>query len=550
MITVELADPGAFHAETPRGSWFISAANAGRLKDELGKPSFLALGGKEQVERLGALADDGTLLHVPADGSPLWLYRTINATRDLYFSRDEKGNCLVGDHFRNMIASVPLSGRRMDENALLDFLLFIYPAGNSTLLAGIRHLVPGESRSLDAGTGEERSRQAETFPCEPVEMGLEEAVTELEEALRQAFGEPEGDECVLFSGGVDSTLALLFRPTGTTALTIGIDTPEFAFEGEYAREAARLLGLKWSLISLEESGYREHFEETIVNLGQPVHPNFQAVFLDRAFQESFGVFWGADTSDTLFGHPQTRKILDPESRKLYEALLAEPFDSPRGYGALSNTGPDFRIVQDLFGKEAVSGRIEARLSQVLAAAKVRPGSRVEEHVQMDSLVEFLAGTACTACCKRQAAAAFGREIREPFCSRNILRIASAIPPGKRFFHNGESKPVPKALLRKLFPEYPFYGKKGGSDIPRTRFCQSGPFRDFFRESAFPDLLPPRGKKLLLDPQWDWSYMTLAAAAFSTWQEKALKAHWIGRVPGTRVFLLETRGENANPEAWK
>lgn len=45
-------------------------------------------------------------------------------------------------------------------------------------------------------------------------------------------------------------------------------------------------------------------------------------------------------------------------------------------------------------------------------------------------------------------------------------------------------------------------------------------------------------------------MTLAAAAFSTWQEKALKAHWIGRVPGTRVFLLETRGENANPEAWK
>ena len=550
MIMVELADPGAFHAKTPRGDWFVSAANAGRLQEELGKSPFLALGGKEQAEKLGALADDGTLLYVPSDGSPLSLYRTINATRELYFRRGEKGNWVIGDHFRNMLASVPVDGRRQDENALLDFLLFIYPAGNSTLLAGIRHLVPGESRSLDAGTGEERSRQAETFPCEPVEMGLEEAVTELEEALRQAFGEPEGDECVLFSGGVDSTLALLFRPTGTTALTIGIDTPEFAFEGEYAREAARLLGLKWSLISLEESGYREHFEETIVNLGQPVHPNFQAVFLDRAFQESFGVFWGADTSDTLFGHPQTRKILDPESRKLYEALLAEPFDSPRGYGALSNTGPDFRIVQDLFGKEAVSGRIEARLSQVLAAAKVRPGSRVEEHVQMDSLVEFLAGTACTACCKRQAAAAFGREIREPFCSRNILRIASAIPPGKKFFHNGESKPVPKALLRKLFPEYPFYGKKGGSDIPRTRFCQSGPFRDFFRESAFPDLLPPRGKKLLLDPQWDWSYMTLAAAAFSTWQEKALKAHWIERFPGARVFLLEPPGENANPEARK
>ena len=169
---------------------------------------------------------------------------------------------------------------------------------------------------------------------------------------------------------------------------------------------------------------------------------------------------------------------------------------------------------------------------------------------MDSLVQFLTRTTSTASKKRQSAAAFGSQTREPFCSRSILRIASAIPPGKRFFHNGESKPVPKALLRKLFPEYPFYGKKGGSDIPRTRFCQSGPFRDFFRESAFPDLLPPRGKELLLDPQRDWSYMTLAAAAFSTWQEKVLKAHWIERVPGTRVFSLETPGESSSREAGK
>lgn len=127
-------------------------------------------------------------------------------------------------------------------------------------------------------------------------------------------------------------------------------------------------------------------------------------------------------------------------------------------------------------------------------------------------------------------------------------MASAIPPGKRFFHNGESKPVPKALLRKLFPEYPFYGRKGGSDVPRTRFCQAGPFRDFFRESALPDLLPSPGRPLLLDPQWDWSYMTLGAAAFSTWQEKVLKSPMLGRLPGTRVFRLEPHGGNTKPEA--
>ncbi|MFA0889865.1 MAG: asparagine synthase-related protein [Synergistales bacterium] len=542
MITVELTDPGAFCARTPLGSWFVSAENPGRLKEELEKPSFLALSEKRRMERLGALADDGTLLHVPSDGSPLELYRTINATRELYFRRDEQGNWLFGDHFRNMTASVPAESRRPGENALLDFLLYVFPEGNSTLLRGIRRLVPGELRSLDFRTGEERSRQAENIPCESAELGLAEAVAALEETLRATFGEPAGNECVLFSGGVDSTLALLFRPAGTTALTIGIDTPEFAFEMEYARQTARLLGSAWSFIPLGEADYRKHFEETIVNLGQPVHPNFQAVFLNRAFQESFGVFWGADASDTLFGHPHTRQILEPENRKCHETPLAESFDSPRGYGALSNTTPDFRIVRDLFGEKAVSCRIEARFSRVLESVKIRPGSGVEEHVQMDSLVEFLTRTTSTASLKRQAAAVFGRQSREPFCSRGVLRIASAIPPGKRFLHDGEFKPVPKALLRKLLPAYPFYGRKGGSDIPRTRFCQSGPFKGFFSESALPDLLPARGRDLLLNPQWDWSYMTLSAAAFSTWQEKVLKAHRIERVPGTRVF---TPGESAD-----
>jgi hypothetical protein len=548
MITVELADPGAVHAKTPLGDWFVSAANAGRLNEELEKPSFLALEGKKQVLRLGSLADDGTLLYVPADGSPLWLYRTINATRDLYFRREEKGNCVIGDHFRNMMASVPAGTRRLDENALLDFLLFVYPTGNSTLLGGIRCLLPGECRSLDPATGEERSMQAETFPREVAEMDLEEAVTALEEALRVAFSEPVSDDCVLFSGGVDSTLALLFLPAGTTALTVGIDTPEFAYEEDYARETARLLGSKWSFICLKERDCLGYFEESITNLGQPFHPNFQPVLLDRAFREPFGVFWGADASDTLFGHPHTRKILDPEHRKSCENLLAEPFDSPRGYGALSNTGPDFRVIRDLFGEKAVSGRIETRLSKVLESARIRPGSPVEEHVQVDSLVEFLTRTVTTASHKRQSAAASGSQIREPFCSRDVLHVAAAIPPGKRFFHGGEFKPVPKALLRKLFPEYTFYGKKGGSDIPRTRFCQTGPFRDFFRERTFPDLMPPAGKDLLLDPQWDWSYLVLSAAAFSTWQEKVLKDKKLGQVPGTRMFRLDPPVEHAAAEA--
>ena len=62
MIKIELAIPGTFVAETPLGTWAVSAANASRLRQELSRPSFLALEEGLQVERLGALCDDGTLL--------------------------------------------------------------------------------------------------------------------------------------------------------------------------------------------------------------------------------------------------------------------------------------------------------------------------------------------------------------------------------------------------------------------------------------------------------------------------------------------------------
>ena len=536
MIRVELAIPGTFVEETPLGTWAVSAANGSRVRQELSKASFLALEEGLQVDRLGALCDDGTLAYVPVAGTRFWLYRTINATRELYFRQDGCGNWVVTDHFRNMLAGIPRRERELGENAMLDHFLVLFPLGESTLERNVRRVTPGETRFVDAVSGEEVSRQAERLVGDPAgRRSVEEATEALEEVLRAALAEQGPDDCTMFSGGVDSTLVHLFRPKGSAALTVTVDTPEFAFEVEYAREAARLLGAKWFHVPFREEEYLELFVETIETLGQPVHPSLQPVFMNRAFREPFRVFWMGDGADTLFGHPQLRRILQGEVGPSLQKLLEKPPDSLEGYGALSNTGPDLAVVRGLFGEGPVMRRIEARMAYILERGAVRPGSRLEEHVAMDSLVETFCSTLPAITCKRENAAVFGGETREPFFSRAALRLAGSIPTGQRFFHGGESKPVPKALLRKLMPEYPFYGKKGGSDIPRTRFCQSGPFRDFFRGSDFPDLLPPGGREMLMDPQWDWSYLYLKAAAFSTWQDLVLRSDALERVPGTRIL---------------
>jgi len=541
MIKIELAIPGTFVEETPLGTWAVSAANALRVRQELARPSFLALEEGLQVERLGALCDDGTLLYVPAGGKRFWLYRTINATRELYFRQDGSGNWIVTDHFRNMLAGIPREERELGENAMLDHFLILYPLGESTLERNVRRVTPGEIRFVDAVSGEEASRQAERLVHEPAILEVERAPEALEAVLRTALAEQGPDDCTMFSGGVDSTLVHLLRPKGSAALTVTVDTPEFAFEVEYAREAARLLGAKWFHVPFREEEYLELFLETIETLGQPVHPSLQPVFMNRAFREPFGVFWMGDCADTLFGHPQLRRVLQGEVGPRLKKQLEEPSDSLRGYGALSNTGPDFTVVSGLFGEGPVMKRVEARMGYVLGRSAVRPGSRLEEHAEMDSIIETFCSTLPAITCKRENAAAFGGETREPFFSRAALRLAGSIPTRQRFFHGGESKPVPKALLRKLMPEYPFYGKKGGSDIPRTRFCQSGPFRDFFRGSDFPDLLPAGGREMLMDPQWDWSYLYLKAAAFSTWQDLVLRSDALQRVPGTRLLGFGEEG---------
>lgn len=547
MITVELADPGAFHAKTPLGDWFVSAANAGRLKEELNKSSFLSLDGEKQVLRLGALADDGTLLYVPADGSPLWFYRTINATRDLYFRQGSGGTWFFADHFRNMMAGLPFPDRSLEENALIDHLLFQHPIGESTRVKDIHRLTPGELRFILPFEGVERSLQVEKISAPSFSRGMEEAVSDLERAFEELMGYSDSAECTLFSGGVDSSLVHAFRPKGSKALSARIDSPEFAFEAEYSHEAARLLGAEWSSFSISEAGYAPLFREAIESVGHPVNVNFQPVLLHVAYQAPFSLFWLADGSDTLFGHTQSRRIMNPTEKENFLGMLEEPFGSTSSLGALAEISPDIKVIRKLFGDEAVEKRVQKRLSYVLERSGVHEGSAAERQAELASLVEFLGNTMDTVSRKRQAAAVFGKEIREPFFSRRILAIATATHPLERFYREGEVKPLPKALLRKKLPEYSFYGRKGGSDIPRTRFCQSGPFRDFFRESPFPDLLSLRAKELLLDPQWDWSYMTLAAAAFSTWQEKVLKNDKLGPVPGTRVFRLETPGASGTAE---
>lgn len=105
-------------------------------------------------------------------------------------------------------------------------------------------------------------------------------------------------------------------------------------------------------------------------------------------------------------------------------------------------------------------------------------------------------------------------------------------PG-RIARDGVVKHIPKALLGVRLPGYPVYTRKGGSDVPRTRFLQEGPLKGVFRTVKPPRFWPQDRLEVLLEPRRETSFVALSALSYSLWQDRVLENPGLEPVPGTR-----------------
>ena len=109
----------------------------------------------------------------------------------------------------------------------------------------------------------------------------------------------------------------------------------------------------------------------------------------------------------------------------------------------------------------------------------------------------------------------------------------SMPMPGRILKDGVVKHVAKSLLARRLPGYPVNTRKGGSDVPRTRFLQEGPLKDIFLEEKLPRLWPGEFAEILLRPQRESSFLALNALGYALWQNHVLENPDIKPVPGTR-----------------
>lgn len=546
-----IANPHARVFEEGGVTWLVSGSDPAFLESTVIRAAGKGLSVDEVLRELCRKAEEGTFAAIEPCGegrARTILCKSLSSTFDLYY-RKQGESIQVLDHFRNAVAAIPPGERVPDEGAFADHLLFAYQylMGAHTFLQGVSKLTPGERVEIGPG-GEFSSSRLESLGLPEPGTGpgvgevldrLDRIVEERVSAYRSNFGEP----AVLLSGGVDSTLVLSYLEKGTRAITVGTNTPEYAFEMDYARLSARLLEADHLCSILDESAYRSLAGDLVDELGQPSDiAFFQPMAFHFAFQQPHDLFLSGETVDALFGFNKLARLFNDEALSGEERQrLDREAESEEGFASLYGLSPDFETVRALLGETRVRERLKKRLDFALRCCpglcERKIGTRREAHAEIVSfftgfghIKEYIGRT-------RQQAFCQGRTVLTPFACRSVLDLAMSIPMPERILRDGVVKHVAKSLLARRVPLYPVFTPKGGSDVPRTRFLQEGPLKDIFHGQDLPCFWPEEKKDILLYPRRESSYLAMNALSYSFWQNRVLKNPDLGEVPGTRTFTV-------------
>jgi len=498
-LAFSLADPGRRVFETPGrqvvllGTWEKNLPRTER---------WMAGSLREAAMTLAPCEIDGALVIVDLDagGGPgeLAAYRGPASGVDLFIGEAEDG-LFLSDSFREAVASLPAGDRVPSGEAFLDFLLFQHAFGPQGPVRAIRRLGHGELLAAD-GLGKTSVSQLSRLEVPEPPAGFGEALDEIEGLLSGVLEGLPGDTANLFSGGVDSTLLQVLSGKGHPAVTVVPDCPEFAFETAGARRSASLCGTVLEEIPVEESRYREILQAQTAAGGIPL-PLLQVPVLAAAMDFTAPGFTAGFAADSLFSLPRGKRqaVRNGENPSLFE---------PETFSVSSEKA----LLEGLFGREAVAARIRERDEYVLSRVECPQGL---SPLNRGCLASFFCSSAPV---YRQLALARGKSLHNPYAARSLVQKALSLPVPGRLFRDGTFKPVLKGILSRHLPSYPVEEEKGGTGLPRTRFCRQGPLRDYFRENPLPAFPEPGRAGVILDPDWGSSMTAFRCIAWSMWEK--------------------------------
>lgn len=561
-LAVSLADPDVRVVDSDTGTWFVSGLNAAELVARVRAADTV----DEVKAAVPAVAEDAALVNVADDtGRRVHAYRSVAGGYRLYYLRKPNGTAMVTDHFRNALAALPVEDRTVPDDAIADHLLFRAPVGADGLVDPVSGLGQGDWLTWDLQTDERRVEHLDTLDgtghTDP--DAAPDAIESTYESVLDLDGVAD-DVVNCYSGGVDSTLTQTLLGEDSPMVNVGVDSPEYEFETEYAREGAAYFDAPFEQTVLSESDVLEHLEAAIAATGSPSCP-FQTILLNAALStHEDRQYLMAVGADSIFGNTGTKgaRIADwlspvvgtrpaglasrvaPSTAGDYldwlgtlDAQLDRPVAAPDSYAQQYSTYTNPSLVGTVFDDGLVAERCRAQADYVRERAptgeSVGRFARQAEWRHHCLVYGHRVGSRW-----RQMAHAHGNTLVNPFETRSLIECALSVPAEKRFVQGPTAgrdlatKYLLKRLLERRLPEYPTDREKGAGVLPFERYLADGPLAGAFDRYPVPSFVPERERSAVVEEsgRQAWNLLT-----YAVWRDRVQRNEALEPVAATSKY---------------
>jgi asparagine synthase (glutamine-hydrolysing) len=237
-----------------------------------------------------------------AGARELMLARDRLGEKPAYFHA-ATGRFLFASEVRALLATGQVP-RRLDVEAVDDYLVNGFVVSPRTLVDGVRSLLPGHWMRVDGGGRVLETRRYWRLPVAPPSSV---DLTSLRDRLVQSTRERMVSDVPLgafLSGGLDSTttVALMGRMGGDVR-TFSVTFDESAFdESVHSNAAARRFATRHTEMRLRREQFEAWLPDAVAALDQPSFDGLNTYFVSRAARESgLTVALGGSGADELFG---------------------------------------------------------------------------------------------------------------------------------------------------------------------------------------------------------------------------------------------------------
>ena len=498
----------------------------------------------KMIDQLSKLIGEFSFIRINRkDEKPtnIFAFRSITSNFELFYANIDAG-LILSNNFRNILSSTHLNQRIQSDEAIVDLFLFQRNYGDRTYIKSINRLGFGESIEYIVSDGVVKKEQIQRIEISNEYFSVKECTNKIEEQLGVSINQLEAENQInTLSGGVDSSLVQTYLSPKNKSISVAYDTPEFRNEIDYATNASALLQTNHEFIKIKETDYLPKFIDSVFALGQPSPDISNIVIAEELSKSRHQHFLTSMLADGIFGLPTIKELyeLNEEKESNVKKGLDLPYNHRDGFAsqrfciARKN---DINLIKNIFGEKLVNERIEERLDftnkKIVFTAK--PQSAFSAHSQYGSILDFFTNNILSIF--RQIGSNYGKSFSSPFLDESIINASFQIKPEERYFSKQHgTKPVLKAILQRRLNKYEVNNSKLGDALPRTRFCENGPFIGFFESNPIPDFINDEYRKQLLAPNWDNSWIVLYSIFYSIWENNVLKNKNLSLIKDTEVL---------------